>query len=302
MTWMAVFLVLASACVHAAWNLRGKAHHPSAAFFLGADASVALILLPALYLTFNTLAALPAGFWLWLLISGFFQSAYSTGLAYAYRTGEMTFAYPLIRSLSVTGVVACRLLSGGGPSIGAVAWLGVLLVCSGCALLTVWQWRVSQKGSNASSAVRFACLAAIASAGYTLVDSYLLSYLQAVHELPVPQASAALLLVPLLPLSGVCWLAPYVFFKREERACFVELFKNSKRYVATTGLMIWGSYGLVLVAITHCSDVSYVAVLRQLGLPINHLLGVFALKETNSRFKIASLCAILLGLALVKLG
>ena len=58
------------------------------------------------------------------------------------------------------------------------------------------------------------------------------------------------------------------------------------------------SYALVLLAINYVTNVSYVQVLRQLGLPIGMGLGVLILKERCTVTKILGVILILSGLAI----
>ena len=62
------------------------------------------------------------------------------------------------------------------------------------------------------------------------------------------------------------------------------------------------AYIMILIAMTHVTNVSYVQAFRQLSLPISVLLGVMILKEKITLFKIAAIGMILGGLLIIYLG
>ena len=68
------------------------------------------------------------------------------------------------------------------------------------------------------------------------------------------------------------------------------------------GLFASFSYALVLCAMNYVTNVSYVQVFRQMGLPIGMVLGVLVLKERCTSNKVTGLIMILLGLAISVLG
>ena len=61
---------------------------------------------------------IPPFVWLCVICSGFFLAVYMAGLAGAYRTGDMSVAYPLARALPVLFITAITLLLGLGTPVG----------------------------------------------------------------------------------------------------------------------------------------------------------------------------------------
>ena len=99
MSGLTLLLVLLSAITHAGWNLAGKKAGPSIGYFWLASLWGLLLGLPlVLPFTWPLLLALSPPIWAWLLLSGLFQALYIWGLAEAYRRGELSALYPLIRS------------------------------------------------------------------------------------------------------------------------------------------------------------------------------------------------------------
>ena len=66
--------------------------------------------------------------------------------------------------------------------------------------------------------------------------------------------------------------------------------------------MIALTYGIVLAAMTHAKNVSYIVAFRQLSLPIGVFLGLVILKEQGSLLRFASVLLMVGGLVLVGTG
>ena len=62
------------------------------------------------------------------------------------------------------------------------------------------------------------------------------------------------------------------------------------------------TYLLVLTAMGYASDVSYIAAMRQLSIPLGATLGVVVLGESASRTKRLGIVVTFAGLILVSLG
>jgi len=71
----------------------------------------------AYYITWPLLLALTPPIWAWLLLSGLFQALYIWGLAEAYRRGELSTLYPLIRSSPLILLLLGSLLLGSAERI-----------------------------------------------------------------------------------------------------------------------------------------------------------------------------------------
>ena len=72
-----------------------------------------------------------------LVLTGVFQAVYYLGLSGAYRTGHISIAYPLVRSLPVVLVAIANLLLGRSQQLSVQALFGMLLITLGGLLL----WR-----------------------------------------------------------------------------------------------------------------------------------------------------------------
>ncbi|MCP4622928.1 MAG: multidrug DMT transporter permease, partial [bacterium] len=101
MTITATILLIVSAFTHAGWNLISKKEYPTQAFYLLANTIGVICILPLLFVYRDLIYLIPSSVWIFMLISGFFLAVYLATLAGAYRAGDISIAYPLIRSLPV---------------------------------------------------------------------------------------------------------------------------------------------------------------------------------------------------------
>ena len=104
--------------------------------------------------------------------------------------------------------------------------------------------------------------------------------------------------VMILAFSSCSSAATLPLTMKSTRKEMVDLFKfkNLKSGILA-GVFASFSYSLVLCAMNYVSNVSYVQVFRQLGLPIGMGLGVLILKERCTATKITGVILILAGLA-----
>ena len=86
-----------------------------------------------------------------------------------------------------------------------------------------------------------------------------------------------------------------------ERAEFKRLFMRSI-YPCLAGVCASSAYALVLLAMRHVTNVSYVQAFRQLSLPLGFLAGIMVLKESASIPKFAGIILIVAGLVMTCFG
>lgn len=103
MTVTAAVILIVSAFVHAGWNLIGKKASPVIGFFLSANFLGTLCLLPFVVAYHRVAILFSYRVWLLLLSTGFWQAVNCSGLPGAYRKGDMSLAYPMIRAFSWVG-------------------------------------------------------------------------------------------------------------------------------------------------------------------------------------------------------
>ena len=303
MTLIAILLVVLSACIHALWNLLSKRNNPSAAFFLLASLFGAAMLAPILMQQgTQVLQGIPFMVWAYLTIAGFFMSLYYISLARAYRVGDLSVAYPIIRSLPVVIVLIVVVLLGRAEQISWLSAGGGLIVVVGCFMVPLKDSKDFRLDNYWNLTCTMAVVAAISTAGYTMIDDEALRYLHNHSQLEIGNTSAAILYAFLEALITSVWMTLYILLRRQSRIEFVKLILFNKSHVFIAAIGIHLSYALVLVAFAFVDNVSYVVAFHRLSIIIGAALGVVILKEQPYPIKIIGISVVFIGLICVALG
>ncbi|UYO73294.1 EamA family transporter [Halomonas qinghailakensis] len=293
----ALALVLFSVCMHAGWNVLGKRHAPSLAFFALAYGSGGALLLPLVWLG-PSLAALPNTFWGWLVLSGLCQMLYMGGLAWAYARGEVSVLYPIARALPVVLVPLVSIALLGNRALDVRDGIGMALVVVGALCLPLSHSEARRLSTYLTPAMGFALLAAAGTVGYSLVDKQALALMQIAGHSSLTAGAVFMVLQAVMTLT---WAIPLLALLPAERRRLPLLRQQGLVMLVVTGLMMTCTYGLVLMAMALTDEVSYVVALRQLSIPVGVLMGVLWLKEPASRAKALGTLIMLSGLLLVAL-
>jgi drug/metabolite transporter (DMT)-like permease len=300
MTPTAVLLIGISAVAHASWNLLGRRERSTTRFFFAANLIGWLCLLPVLAVAARAVPAMVAASWPLLVATGFFQALYYASLSAAYRDGELSLVYPVVRSAAVVFVTLAGLALGRAGDLGPPAAAGIVLVVAGIVLLPHVRFReIGLKGVN-SRAVVFGLLAAVGTAGYSLVDDRALRLLRPALA---PQSPTVTTLLYAL-FEGVAtslWLASFVAARALARPVRAEA-PVRLGPAALSGVAIFAAYTLVLVAMGFARNVTYVVAFRQASIPIGVALGLVVLREPLSAPKAVGALAVTAGLVLVAIG
>lgn len=295
---LALGLILVSVCLHAGWNLLGKRRSPSLAFFALASACGGLLLTPLLWVGPSPLA-LPPAFWGWLAASGVCQMLYMGGLAWAYARGEISVLYPIARALPVVLVPLITLGALGQRGLGPADMLGMALIVIGALCLPLAGPMAFQPRRYLTPALGFALLAAAGTAGYSVIDKQALDLML---DSGYSSLMAGLHFMVLQALVTPLWAIPVIALISGERHQFKILWRGERATVPLTGLMITGTYGLVLMAMALTEEVSHVVAMRQLSIPLGVLMGIVWLKESAPPIKLLGTAIMLGGLSIVALA
>ncbi len=302
MTPIAIILVTISAFAHAFWNLLGKRQNPSVAFFFVASVFAALCFSPLLIIYHHTFTVIPGRVWVWLGLTSLFEVIYYIGLAGAYRHGDMSVAYPLARALPVIMVALITTILGLGKPLSLIGVAGILAVAIGCLLLPQRSLRHLQLSNYLTACCLLAGVAAIGTTGYTLVDNQALVDLLAAPDLRLSRLEIAFFYLALESVTIAIGMGGYVLFSSSERFELKKVWQMGRAIALITGLLIMGTYGLVLAAMAYASNVSYIAAFRQLSIPLGAILGILVQKEPANMPKLASIGIIFVGLVLIVLA
>jgi drug/metabolite transporter (DMT)-like permease len=302
MTITATILLIISAFTHAGWNLISKKEHPTQAFYLLANTIGVICILPLLFVYLDLIYLVPSSVWIFMLISGFFLAVYLATLAGAYRAGDISTAYPLIRSLPVIFVFIATLVLGKGHEVSGLLIAGLILIAAGCIVLPLKSFGDFQIKAYQNLCCFLAILSALGVAGYTIVDDEALRQLRNSANMPLNPISGTLVYMVLEGISCSIWQAIFVFCDTREKNNISAVFKSGKSAAAITGIGIYLTWGLVLVSMNYVVNVSYVAAFRQLSIPLGAIFGMTLLKEPRYLPKKAGIAAIFIGLVLAGIG
>lgn len=300
---LAVILILVSAFMHAGWNLFSKHNRPTASFFLLSSLTGAVLLSPlAFFCREFMLRDFPPRVWLMLVATGFFMALYFAALAASYRAGDISVAYPLARSSPVIVVTVVTLLLGRGHQVSAMCVSGIVLVVAGCFLIPLRRFDDFRPGNYLNRTCLMALLAALGTAGYSIIDDEALRLLRAASPRTIGNARVTLLYAGLEAMSAALWLALFVVLRRDGRKNWRQVMAGNAGQAVMAGIAIIATYSLVLVSLAFVENVSYVVGFRQLSIPLGALMGIVALKEQPYRPKLTGVAIMFAGLLLIALG
>lgn len=275
--------VLGAAALHAGWNATIKRSGDplfETTAIHGWAAVAALALIP--------FVALPRGITLvCLLASAVVHCGYYHALAAAYRSGDLSLAYPVMRgSAPAFTALGSGFLMHEWP--GVLGWLGVLLVCAGVLGIGLSDSRSSTGRAARHRTLRFALLTGLTIVAYTLIDST-----------GVRSAET--------PLSYVVWLAfmqglvllPVVIARHGSALLGHVRSRGSQPLWA--GLASWVAYGIALWAVTR-APVASVAALRESSVLFAMLMAALLLKERIGPWRWAGAAAIVAGVVSLRLA
>lgn len=289
--------------MHAGWNLISKSKHPTAAFFLVASLSGALLLSPALVLWHDTLAhGIPTRIWMLLVMTGFFMALYYISLAGAYRTGDMSMVYPLARSSPAIVVLIVTLILGQGNQVTTRCIVGIVLVVGGCFLIPIQRFSNLRLRNYLNATCGLSLLAAICTSGYSMLDDQALRELRTDAHATIGNIPMTLLYACLQSWAASLWLAIFVAVDRNSHSHLRQVCCLNKRHAILAGIAIYLTYTMVLISLTFVDNVSYVVGFRQLSIPLGAGFGILILKEPPHKPKLAGVLSVFVGLVLVALG
>jgi drug/metabolite transporter (DMT)-like permease len=298
MTVTAAILLIISAFTHAGWNFVSKKEHPTQTFYLVANTIGVICVLPFLVYYWRLIDFIPSSVWIIAAMSGFFLAAYLEALAGAYRTGDISIAYPLARSLPAVFVLLLTLVLDKGQPVSAWFVVGIILIVTGCIILPLKAFGDFHLTAYKNLCCFLAVLAAVGIAAYTVADDIALRHLRELPGKSMGLVEGTLVYMVLEGISCSLWQGLFVVFRRRERQSMPEILRSYKGPAAITGIGIYLTYGIVLVSMNFVTNVSYVAAFRQLSIPLGAIFGIALLKEPRYLPKIIGIVAIFAGLVI----
>ncbi len=279
LTFGVTLAVLAAGFMHAAWNALvkgGSGGDPllDTSTVVAGSAACSLAALPFLPLPL-------AAAWPMALASMVIHFGYYVALSEAYRAGDLSFAYPLMRGtapliVTVLGIVFLREL----PSLQVTA--GIVLICAGIVAIAF-----AQRHRHPRAATYWALGNAGIIAVYTLVDG----------AGARASGNALAYVVWLSFLESVFFLA---WVRWHRGASAVAYVRTRWRRGLVGGFFSVGAYAIVLWAMTR-APVAAVAALRETSVLFAALIGAVLLKEPLGPGRLAGALGVVIGVAALKL-
>ena len=297
MSLMAFVLIVVSAGLHASWNLVAKKNRMTIPFYALICTSAMLFWIHVQFWTPVSLAGLPGTFWLYLMLSVFSDVLYCAGLMEIYKRMEMATAYPVMRALPIILTALATSLLGWGKPLTVYSYLGFFVVFCGALLMPQNSFSDFKLSNYLNRNMLFILVVACGTTGYTIFDSQAQKILSGcIRDIAAPIRSLTYYSTRGVMLSSTLWLV--CLSMKTTRKDIVEMVTGKTwRQGILAGIFASFSYALVLCAMNYVTNVSYVQVFRQLGLPIGMGLGVLILKERCTATKILGVILILSGLA-----
>ncbi len=274
-----MFLVLLGAALHATWNVIIKAGSDrllDTILVTCGAASIAVLALPFVPLP-------EAASWPYLCTSMAIHFGYFNLVALAYRTGELSYAYPIMRGSAPPLTAIMAAVTVGEPlSLGA--WLGIALISAGILTLTGDSWR---SGRFQFATAAFGLLNAVVIVAYTLVDGIGVRHSGNAW-------SYILWLFVLIPLP----LLALILFTRPR--AFVGQLRTRWKPDFLGGVCTTASYGVALWAMT-VAPIALIAALRETSVIFGTVFASLFLNERFGLVRFLAASAVTLGAIAIKL-
>lgn len=282
----AVAIVLASAVLHAFWNLLAKKAANKVAFLFLVIVSSRVVFFPFFAATFSwdALKHLSVSFF---IMAGVFYTLYVWFLGKTYEAGDMSLTYPVLRSYPLLTAVPAYLI--WGETVSAAALFGITLMVLGLFTINLKGTSISFSSLNfKAKPLGYAFLTALSSVGYSVFDRLNVDLID-------PLVFFYLLGMPMIPL-----LAPMVLRDAGSAAVARELKLNLKTVAAASALMFI-SYYMILYSFT-LTNLVYIISLRQISIVFGVLLGALVLRERYSKIRFFASSLIFAGAYLISVS
>lgn len=251
------FSVLLGALLHASWNAIVKS---SADKML----EIALVCTAGGLLSLLPLPFLPApdaASWPYMLASMVVECTYFALLAAAYRDGDMSTVYPLMRG-TAPALVAIMGATVLGEHLPVRGYLAILAICAGIISLL---FNVRSLHSGHRGAVRLALANSVVIAGYTMIDGI------GVRKSGSPVAYV-------LCLTVLTAIPLFVWAIVRHRKSFLHYARARAGMAFAGGAATTASYGLALIAMTN-APIALVAALRETSILFATAISTLVLRE-----------------------
>jgi drug/metabolite transporter (DMT)-like permease len=224
----------------------------------------------------------PPAAWPYIATSMVIHIAYYVALVGAYRAGDLSHGYPIMRGIAPLIVSLCA-LAWLGETPRPMVWLGVILICGGVLSLGFAGFRWAQSRVS----LGWALANALIIAAYTLVDA------AGVRASGKPE----IYVVWLFTLDALPFSLLVLWLKRDELVPYARRFWL--RGLVGGGLSA-AAYGIVLWAMAR-APVAAVAALRETSVIFAALIGAWLLKEGHIARRVVGALTVAAGVVALKI-
>jgi drug/metabolite transporter (DMT)-like permease len=270
--------VLGAALAHAIWNAMIKSSRD-----VLLDMTLVVFFAGLVTAPFMLVVDVPAAAaWPYIIASMVLHLGYYVALVGAYRAGDLSHGYPIMRGVAPLIVSVCA-LGWLGEAPAPNVWLGVLLICGGVLSLGFagFHWHESRRSLG------WALANAGIIASYTLVDA---AGVRAAGK-------AEAYVVWLFTLDALPFSLVILWLKRETLLPYARRFWLRG---VVGGTLSAGAYGVVLWAMTR-APVAAVSALRETSVVFGALIGAWLLKEGHIARRVAGAATVAAGIVALKL-
>jgi drug/metabolite transporter (DMT)-like permease len=270
--------VLGAALAHAIWNAMIKSSRDVlldmtlVVFFAGVVTAPFMLAVPLP----------PAAAWPYIIASMVLHLGYYVALVGAYRAGDLSHGYPIMRGIAPL-IVSVSALAWLGEAPTPTVWAGVLLICGGVLSLGFagFRWAASRVSLG------WALANAVIIASYTLVDA------AGVRA----SGRAEVYVVWLFTLDALPFTLLIFILKKPQVISYARQFWLRG---LVGGALSAAAYGVVLWAMTR-APVAAVAALRETSVIFAALIGAWLLKEGHIARRLAGAATVAAGVIALKI-
>lgn len=291
-----LLMVIIAAVLHASWNLGSRHHRAKPGFIWGIGIWTAIWATLSFPFVFTQME------WSWIpvtcgLLSGLSLALYYRCLERAYRTGDISIVYPIIRSSPLWVALAGVFILD--DKLSALAWLGILLTLLGVFILmfpSLLRFRkVRWHQAIPLSAILFAFGASFATCLYTLSDKVAMN-----HAALGPFAGVA--------LAGIASTSKLCFWSILDPAARVGFVIRKLSpagiptyWMATFGFCAFAAYVIIIGAFIY-ADAGRVLAVSNLSILLGSIGGILFFKERSDiGMRLIGLTVTLVGIILIRL-
>jgi uncharacterized membrane protein len=289
LTPISIILVLISALIHSSWNFFTKRGNFPVEFFFWVFLWGTLFYLPFFFIPGffkDLLLQAPGKLWTLSILSSLIQTLYLISLIKAYQMAELSLVYPISRSAPLFTQVWAVLFIGEILSLTGIFGIGLVVV--GIFVISMSDFRLHSlfhpSQSVSPQPYLFAMIAAVAGSVYSVLDKVCVQMTHPVFY---------------------CWLINFLMCAEmglyslfQKRNGLLKVLGQWKKEIFLIAILQNASYLLVLAAM-QMSKVSYVVAFRQVSALFGAGLGIFILKESQWKSRMAGALILTLGLILI---